>query len=214
MKRVFHRIKKKFSLSKTWTKIVASISLLASLSSILAVLTVPEIRCFVELPEECVGTQKDEETWLTYTAPNNLFTIRYPPNWSLEEINDPLDGTVLKLIPLGKGGNRLNITVSISIQDLQEEPLSLEAHEDNVVRSVQQFATNPQIVSRQETIFANRSAYQLVYRRSEDRTSFKVLYTVALDRYQAYTFIYQAPISLYKFHEQDVLRVKQSFTVQ
>jgi hypothetical protein len=209
MKKIFKKILDDFSIKfpggQTWGTIALIISIVAGISTIL--INYSKIIQFgIDLFME--SNTKNEEGWSTYNAPNGLYTIKYPPTWIPEEIEDPLDGTFLKLVPLDKKGNKVNATLSFLTRDLRENPLSLEAHKDDAVR---RFGGDSKFISEDETTFANRPAYQLVYSKVEDGTKFKVLYIASLDHNKAYILTYQAPKHLYNDYEQDALKISRFF---
>lgn len=133
-----------------------------------------------------------------YRNDNLGFSIKYPKQWIFKE--DPGDVAVIFYAPLE---NKLDLSrenVNVVVEDISDQPKSLEQYSAKSIRQVQAvFEGYIQVVDSSPTFLAGRNAHQFIFIAGENpQLEFFIVWTI--DNLKAYQITYtSAPLTYEKY---------------
>ena len=139
--------------------------------------------------------------FIEYTNDNYNLSFKYPQDWSLEELEDPITGEVAVLsAPLENGFDLFQEKIYLSVDELPEEVNSLDLYSQTMFKKIQsQLAPNTTIYQGDIDKLDGNEARSLVYLRQEGTKSLQQMEIFTVKGNRAYIITYIAEDI--KYHE-------------
>ena len=121
-------------------------------------------------------------------------SLKYPEDWSLEELDDPITGDIAVLsAPAEDGFDLFQEKIYLSIDELPEEVNSLDLYSQTMFKKIQsQLSPDTVIYQGEIDILDGRKARSLVYLRQEGTRSLQQMEIFTVTGNRAYVFTYIA----------------------
>ena len=139
--------------------------------------------------------------FVEYNNENYNVSFKYPQDWSLEELEDPITGEVAVLTaPLESGFDLFPERIYFAIDNLPEEVNSLELYSQTMFKKIQsQLASDIMIYQGDIDQLDGNKARSLMYLRQEGTKSLQQMEIFTVKGNRAYIFTYVAEDT--KYHE-------------
>lgn len=149
--------------------------------------------------------------FLTYENSNYGFKIKYPQNWKVQAIDDPITGEVAKFLPPSKSELfGLAAQVVVKIEDL--EPISLTEYAKSSIEEIRQFLPGAIILDdNRKATLGDRPAYELTYKGVQDGIAVQKMEVATLWQYKAHVLTYEAEAGDYSNWEPTARQIVDSF---
>jgi eukaryotic-like serine/threonine-protein kinase len=155
----------------------------------------------------------------TLTGSESLkgITIKYPlDDWKSIKPSDDFIGEVIQFIPTNeKQLDSCTIDITISVQDLSTQLLSLEEYKNLAVERIKNNNPNKQItdVSKDLPTLSKFKAYKLIYTRQEGQCKLQAIEVGTVRNKKAYFITYTADSAKYSQYLPIAEAVIQSFQI-
>jgi serine/threonine protein kinase len=136
---------------------------------------------------------------LDYENNNEGIKIKYPGNWKKEEIQNPFTGEVaIFLAPKDNDADKFPGKVSIKIEDLSAQNMSLEEYTDSSLEEINKFLKDGKIIKSIPTKLSNEKAQMVVYTgKDEEDNLIKYMEVWTVKDKKAYIISYIAESDKY-----------------
>ena len=151
------------------------------------------------------GSCSQEKT-LKHTGKN--YEISYPTNWEKQE----KASVVYFLSPKENEKDMFQENVNLMLQDLSQQPMSLEQYTELTKKQVLENLGASAIISVKSTTLTGQQAKEFVYNMNYQGRSLKLKQYWFIKDNTAYLFTYTAEPSRYEKHEKTATELIQSFT--
>jgi serine/threonine-protein kinase len=148
---------------------------------------------------------------------NNQYNleIRYPENWSFEELEDPITGEVVVFYsPLESEADLFQEKVSVTVEELTEDLSTLDEYSERITDSL---ASNKDatlsIYSQQKTKLAQLPARSLLYSRIENGINLRQMETFTIKNDKIYIVTYTAERAKYSKFLDTAKKMINSFSL-
>jgi serine/threonine protein kinase len=143
----------------------------------------------------------------TYQHPQYGFKVKYPPNWTRQDMDDPLTGEMTKIM----APNDANAQVIIKVEELRQT-LSLAEYSQSSIEEINNFFPQAKILNQKDNTLANSPAYELTFKGvDEDDVTVKNTELGIVRPDKAYVVIYGAEIGQYNKFESTAREMMQCF---
>ena len=149
--------------------------------------------------------------WLVYEAAEESIKIKYPQDWSRQDIKDPLTKELVSFSPKNRSQSGVNIT--LSFDDLSNSPLTLEEFSKSTIDKIRQYTENAKILEATATTLGNRRAYKIIYTGRDFNQNLKKMQVWALHKNKAYTVTYAAQENQYDSSLKTAKEMIDSFEI-
>lgn len=160
---------------------------------------------------------KPEPTFSTYEERKSGIAIKYPSeNWQPIKPGDDFGGEVIQFIPKNqRSGNSCTLEITINVNDLSQQLLSLEEYKQMVMQKIQINNPNQQLTddSKPSTTLSNFNAYKLTYTRQEGQCKLQVTEVGTVRNGKAYFITYTAETTKYAQYLPTAEAMIQSFKI-
>ncbi|MBH8577267.1 serine/threonine protein kinase [Nostocaceae cyanobacterium CENA369] len=158
-----------------------------------------------------------KHTLSTYAEPKFGITISYPSdNWQPIKPGDDFGGEVIQFIPKNqKPVNSCTLEITININDLSQQLLSLDEYKKMAIQKVKNNNPNQQITddSTPSTTLSDFNAYKLIYTRQEGQCKLQVIEVGTVRNSKAYFITYTAESGKYSQYLPTAEAMIQSFKI-
>ncbi|ELS05373.1 serine/threonine protein kinase [Xenococcus sp. PCC 7305] len=143
--------------------------------------------------------------FVDYNNEIHEISFKYPKDWSLEELDDPITGDILVLTsPAEDGFDLFQEKIYLSIDELPEDVNNLDLYSQTMFKKIQaQLEPNTVIYQGEIDKLDGMNARSLMYLRQEDAKSLQQMEIFTVKGNRAYVFTYVAEDIKY----QDFLQV-------
>jgi serine/threonine-protein kinase len=148
---------------------------------------------------------------------NNRYNIeiRYPKNWSIEELEDPITGEVVVFYsPQETETDLFQEKVSITVEELTKDLNSLDEYSEKIIsRLTDNRDSALSIYSQQKTRLAQQPARTLLYSRIENGINLRQMETFTLQERKIYIVTYTAERAKYSKFLDRAKKMIKSFEI-
>ncbi|MEG4285711.1 serine/threonine-protein kinase [Microcoleus sp. A006_D1] len=138
------------------------------------------------------------ENLLTYQSSAHNFKIKYPEKWEKQELQNPVINDVVVFIsPKKTAADSYQEQITISIEDLQQKPMSLDEYNKLSLAQIKNNFTDVKILEENSKTVANNRGYTVVFDDKDGQTNTKKMLTWTLINNKAYVITYTAEKSEY-----------------
>ena len=132
--------------------------------------------------------------FVEYNNENYHVSFKYPQDWSLEELEDPITGEVAVLSsPLESGFDLFQEKIYFAIDELPEEVNSLDLYSQTILKKIQsQLTSDIKIYQGDIDKLGGNQARSLMYLRQEGTKSLQQMEIFTVQGNRAYVFTYVA----------------------
>jgi serine/threonine-protein kinase len=132
--------------------------------------------------------------FLSYTNQAYNFTIKYPENWSLKELDDPITGEVAVFTsPLESESDLFLERVYLSVEYLSSQPTTLDEYTEIVFEKIQQEKGNEiEVYEEKKTRLDRHPARIIIYSRNERGLLLRQMEAFTIKNDRVYIIIYTA----------------------
>ncbi len=122
------------------------------------------------------------------------FTVKYPQDWLVKELNDPITGAIVVFnSPIEEYSDIFSEKVYITIERLSTDITNLEQYTQIVLERIEQAeGSNVKVYDEFETTIDSSAARTVIYSRQEDGLDLKQMETFTVRNGRAYIAIYTA----------------------
>ncbi len=153
-----------------------------------------------------------KENLLIYENPSYGIKIKYPQNWEIQNINNPITGEVVAFLsPPQIKANKLQEKLTISVEDF---PGTLDEFSNSSINDIKNHMAKAKIVNTSSTTLAQKPAEQLVFTGKDGQNSLKNLQVFTLKADKAYVITYTAQINNYEDFIKTANNMIKSFQIQ
>lgn len=142
-----------------------------------------------------IGINKNAyKAFIEYTNDDYQFKIKYPLDWSYQELDDPITGEIVVFSsPLETDADLFLEKVNITVEYLSSEPTNLEQYTQTVFERINHENGNDvEIYQARKTKIGQSPARMVVYSRQEGSLSLRQMETFTIKNNQVYIAIYTA----------------------
>jgi eukaryotic-like serine/threonine-protein kinase len=155
-------------------------------------LTLPFIIALVII---LIGINRNSyQDFINYQNDNYQFAIKYPPNWTRREVDDPITGEVVVFSSPSETNSDLFLErVYITVEYLSSEPINLEEYTQAVFKRIKESkGSEIEIHQDRKTRIAELPARMVIYSRQEDGLQLRQMEAFTIKNNQVYIAIYTA----------------------
>jgi len=153
-----------------------------------------------------------KENLLNYENPSYGIKIKYPQNWEMQNINNPITGEVVAFLSPKQGNaNKSPEKLTISVEDFSG---TLDEFSNSSIKDIKNHMTDAKIVNRSSAILSHKLANQLVFTGKDEGSRLKNLQVFTLKADKAYVITYTAEIDNYDDFIQKADSMIKSFEIQ
>lgn len=190
-------------------KIEGILSLMGTIVTILGIVTIiPEIKKYIDSSN--LSQQQAGKEIQTYRLISHPVEINHPKNWVVQRVDDPIDDTVLKIVPQSLEGEAAKPEVVLTIEDISQNPISLQEQILFVESTIKNNVDNGKIVQKSTETFINRPGYKVIYTGKIGDKIIKAMRVGAFSNYKLYEFTYIAPSKSYENHADEASLIFKS----
>ena len=142
-----------------------------------------------------IGINKNAyKTFIEYTNDDYQFSIKYPLDWSHQELDDPITGEIVVFSsPLETDADLFLEKVNITVEYLSSEPTNLEQYTQTVFERINhENGDDVEIYQDRKTKIGQSPARMVVYSRQEGSLTLRQMETFTIKNNQVYIAIYTA----------------------
>ena len=134
------------------------------------------------------------QDFLTYNNNNYQFEIKYPKTWLHRDLDDPITGEIVVFSsPLETSSDSFLERVSIAVEYLSSEPITLEEYTQAVFKRIRQAKVSDiEIYQDRKTKVAKYPARRVMYSRQENDLQLRQMETFTIKDDRVYIAIYTA----------------------
>lgn len=149
----------------------------------------------------------------SYTNSNYYLTIKYPQDWSLRELEDPITGEIVVFAsPLENDSDPFREKVYISIEYLILNSLTLDEYLQTIIERIEQEGNQIE-GAPQKTQLDSNPAITIVYSRIDEGLRLKQRETFAVINNRVYIVTYVAEATKYDKFLRPVLKAIESLNI-
>ncbi len=153
-----------------------------------------------------------DENFLNYDNSSHGIKIKYPQNWELQNINNPITNeVVIFLSPRESNTDKFQEKLTITVENFSG---TLDEFKDSSIKDISNHLSQAKIVNTGTTTLAYKSANQLVFTGKDGENSLKNLQVFTLKGDKAYVITYTAEIDKYDTFIQTAEKMVKSFEFQ
>lgn len=169
------------------------IKILIALLGVLAAIPVALIPLFPQEIKDWLDSVLDFSR-LTYDDPNSGIKIKYPKNWTKQATANSITGTEVRFFSPKEGaGDPFQENLSVEIQDLSAQPVTVQQYTKDALKAIYQFVPNAKIlIELKDQNIGNSSGYQVVYTGRDGGQNLKRMQMWAVKNNKAYVLTYEA----------------------
>ncbi len=161
--------------------------------------------------EETPKSTQTQALTSDYDSPLYGIRIAYPQDWTKQE---GLLGTVVSFLsPTKREPYIAQENVSIRVDDLSTQPMTLNEFTQLAISQLQQVITDYHIIDSGETALADRPAYEVVFTGKQGQYTLKWRLAWAVENNKAYIITYTATESNYANYQEIVDQMIDSFEI-
>ena len=151
-----------------------------------------------------------------YVNSDYSFAVKYPQNWRLKELNDPITGGIVVFTsPPSNDTDIFREKVYITVEYLATEITSLEQYTQTVLSRIQQTeGSNVEVYEEFTTSIDESPARTIIYSRQENGVQLKQMETFTIEGNQAYIAIYTAEADEFSEFSNTVQKIIDSWEIQ
>ncbi|MEL6439597.1 MAG: protein kinase [Cyanobacteria bacterium J06621_8] len=154
--------------------------------------------------------------FIKYVNDDYNFAIEYPQNWSQQELDDPITGEIVVFTSPPENDADLYLEqLSIAVEYLPDESVSLEKYTQSVIERINQTTKND--LKGHESYRANvdnSPASKVIYFRQEGELELKQMETFTVKNNQVYIAVYTAERDDFSKLSRDVLDMIESWKIK
>ncbi|BAU64742.1 serine/threonine protein kinase with TPR repeats [Stanieria sp. NIES-3757] len=148
---------------------------------------------------------------------NNQYNleIRYPENWSLEELEDPITGEVVVFYsPLETDADLFQEKVSVTVEELTKDLNTLDEYSERIISSLSSNKDSTlSIYSQEKTKLAQQPARTLLYSRIDNGINLRQMETFTIKNNKIYIVTYTAERAKYSKFLDTAKKMINSFSL-
>lgn len=163
-----------------------------------------------------IGIHKNRyQGFLPYSNNNYHIEIKYPENWTVQELEDPITGEVVVFSsPKESESDIFQEKVFITIEKLPDEIANLDEYADKIVSgAIANKDTTISVYEQKETRLARQPARTIVYSRSSGNLNLRQKEIFTFHKDQAYIITYSAERAKYSKFLNEVNKMIESFRI-
>ena len=132
--------------------------------------------------------------FITYDNDNYRFEIKYPQAWTAKDLDDPITGEIVVFSSLPETGSDSFLErVSIAVEYLSSEPITLEEYTQAVFKRIRQAkGSDIEIYQDRKARVSDYPARRVIYSREENGLQLRQMETFTIKDNQVYIAIYTA----------------------
>ena len=147
-----------------------------------------------------------------YENKKYAFSLRYPVDWKLGEVTPIL--AVSFFSPLENNLDKFRENVNIVIQDLSENPMTLQVYSDTAIKQMEAvFGANMKILERGPAYLSGHIGYRFIYLGESDQKEYKFMHVWTIINNTAYQFTFTAMASDYNDYVGMAKKMLRSFRI-
>ncbi|HEY9692184.1 MAG TPA: protein kinase [Oculatellaceae cyanobacterium] len=206
----------KLSFIKILPIILLTVSLLTFVSTLLFTQwRLTEINKNINNPTSTELPLAKSNNFLNYENVNAGIKIKYPENWQKQDVENPFTGeVVLFTSQFSNQINKFEPKISIRIEELSGQPISLENYTNLSIKEIQKYLLNSDITDSSSTTLGGIPAHRVVYNGVEgDSRLIKHLEVWAVFNQKAYIVSYTATPEEYPNNLESIEKMINSFEI-
>ena len=139
-------------------------------------------------------SRNSEEKFAEYVNDDYQFSLKYPQNWSKQQIDDPITGEIVVFnSPPETNTDLFSEKVYIAIEYLSSEPTDLNEYSRTVVERIQQTeGSDRELYEEFSSTIDNASARTVIYARQQSGMQLRQMESFTIKNNQVYIAIYTA----------------------
>lgn len=163
-----------------------------------------------------VGINRNSQAKFANYANNDYqFAIKYPQDWLLRQLEDPITGEVVVFTsPLEDNSDLFLEKLYISVEYLAAEATSLEQYSETVFQRIKQTEGSEIEYEEQKTIIDDLPARKIIYSRQEGGLQLKQMETFTILDNQVYVAIYTAESDKFSKFYSSIEKMIDSWEIQ
>jgi serine/threonine-protein kinase len=164
-----------------------------------------------------IGIHKNRyQGFLSYTNNNYHIQIKYPEDWIVQEIEDPITGEVVVFSsPKESGTDIFQEKVFITVEKLPDNITNLDEYTNRIVSgAIANKDTTISVYEQKESRLARKLARTVVYSRSSDDLNLRQKEIFTFHNDQAYIITYSAERAKYSKFLNQVNKMIESFRIE
>ena len=143
------------------------------------------------------------------------FTVKYPQDWLVKELNDPITGTIVVFNSPIEARSDFQEKVYVTVEPLSTEITNLEQYTQTVLSRIEQSeGSNVKVYDEFTTKIDSSSARTVIYSRQENGLDLKQMETFTIRNNQVYTAIYIAPSAEFSEFYNTAQKIVDSWEIQ
>ncbi|MGB3205647.1 MAG: protein kinase [Crinalium sp.] len=147
-----------------------------------------------------------------YENVNAGIKIQYPENWQKKDVENPFIGEVVLFTYPSNQTNKFEPKISIRIEDLSRQSISLEDYTNSAIKEIQKYLENASITDSSSTTLGGIPAHRMVYNGMNGESRLiKNLEIWAVFNQKAYIISYTATPEEYPNYLESVEKMINSF---
>ncbi|BAZ46670.1 serine/threonine protein kinase [Chondrocystis sp. NIES-4102] len=152
----------------------------------------------------------------SYVNEDYQFQLKYPQNWSYQELSDPITGGVVVFTsPLETDADLFLENVYITVEDLSSKSTTLEEYTKIIFARIQQEKGNEiEVYQDRKTKIAKFPARRIIYSRQEEGILLRQMETFTIRNNQVYIAIYTAERAKFSKFLDTAEKIVNSWEIQ
>lgn len=146
-----------------------------------------------------------------YENHNYGIKIKYPQNWELQKINNPITGEIVAFLSPRQSNTDSPEKLTISVEDFSG---TLDEFRDSSIKDIKNHMKDAKIINTTSTLLSHKSANQLVFTGKDGKNRLKNLQIFTLEEDKAYVITYTAQIENYDEFVRTAETMIKSFEIQ
>ena len=144
------------------------------------------------------------------------FTVKYPQDWLLKELNDPITGAIVVFnSPIEDKTDIFQEKVYITVDRLSTDITNLEQYTQTVLERIEQSeGSNVKVYDEFKTTIDSSPARTVIYSRQENELGLKQMETFTIRNGQAYIAIYTAEAAEFSEFSNAAQKIIDSWDIQ
>ncbi|MBE9167720.1 protein kinase [Pleurocapsales cyanobacterium LEGE 06147] len=163
-----------------------------------------------------IGINKNRyQGFLPYTNNNYHIQIKYPENWTVRELEDPITGEVVVFSsPKESGSDIFQEKVFITVEKLPNDITNLDEYSTRIISgTIANKDTTISVYNQKESRLSRQPARTLVYSRSSGNLNLRQKEVFTFHNDQAYIITYSAERAKYSKFLNEVKKMIESFRI-
>ena len=164
-----------------------------------------------------VGLRKNPEPkFVEYTNSDYQFSLKYPQDWSEQQIDDPITGEIVVFdSPPETDADLFLEKVHVAIEYLSSEPISLEQYRQTVLNRINETeGSNVKLYRDFRSTIDNAPARTVIYSRQQGSLQLRQMESFTIKNNQVYIAIYTAEKAKFSEFYPTVEKIIDSWEIQ